>query len=90
MFCVEIVLTTFFQENNDLQTQKKLKVLMNINDSTKFEFDFLKTFMYLHVITELQKQAKESFFKMPSYHYENLNLTAYEKRKTKKSKVKKN
>ena len=54
-----------------------------------FEFSFVKTFMYLHGIIELQNHAKESFFKMSGYHYENLNLTACEERKTKKSNVKK-
>ena len=60
-----------------------------MNHSTKFAFGFMKTFMYLNAITELRKHAKESFFKMSRYHYENLNLTAYKKRKTEKSKVKK-
>ena len=54
-----------------------------------FEFSFVKTFMYLHGIIELQNHAKESFFKMSGYHYENLNLAAYTERKTKKSNVKK-
>ena len=42
--------------------------------------------MYLHAIIELQKHAKESFFKMSGYRYENLKFDGMQEKKNRKVK----